>query len=268
MKLIVPLSFFGSVYLATFLVCAWFTAALGLPLHQWDSLVGVIVASAATIVSSENGQWRLGLAAAPAVVVRDLLLGAGFAVVLIGVSDILVMASSDLRHVAGSGFPWMELIVVYLPAAIHEELLFRGYPYQKVRSLNRNAAIVFTATVFAALHAGNEGISPLAIVNLVLAGVMLALAYEVYQRLWLPIGIHIGWNLLSGPVLGYNVSGYVSQRTVLEVRGGGPEWLTGGRFGIEASVWMVVVEVAAIVLLARWRKNAECRMQNAEGRMI
>ena len=61
-----------------------------------------------------------------------------FFVVLIGVSDILVMASTDLRHVAGSGFPWMELIVVYLPAAIHEELLFRGYPYQKVRSVNRS----------------------------------------------------------------------------------------------------------------------------------
>ena len=158
----------------------------------------------------------------------------------------------------------MELIVVYVPAAIHEELLFRGYPYQKVRSVNRSAAIIFTATVFASLHAGNEGISPLAIVNLVLAGVMLALAYEVYERLWLPIGIHVVWNILSGPVLGYNVSGYVSQRTVLEVRGGGSEWLTGGRFGIEASVWMVVVEGAAIVLLARWRKNEECRMQNAE----
>ena len=236
-------------------MCAWLTAALGLPLHQWDSLVGVIVATGATILSSENGQWRLGLAAPPLVAVRELLLGAGFAVVLIGVSDILVMVSTNLRHVAGSGFPWVELIVVYLPAAIHEELLFRGYPYQKVRSVNRSAAIIFTATVFASLHAGNEGISPLAIVNLVLAGVMLALAYEVYERLWLPIGIHVAWNILSGPVLGYNVSGYVSQRTVLEVRGGGSDWLTGGRFGIEASVWLVVVEIAAILALMTWKRT-------------
>ena len=254
-----PLSFFGSVYLATFLLCAWLTASLGLPLHQWDALFGVVVATAAAIVVSEHGRWRLGLAAPPLVAARELLLGAGFAVVFIGVSDILVMASTDLRHAAGSGFPWVELIVVYLPAAVHEELLFRGYPYQKVRTVNRSAAIVFTATVFAALHARNAGISPLAIVNLVLAGVMLALAYEVYQRLWLPIGIHVAWNLLSGPVLGYHVSGYVSRRTLLEARGGGPDWLTGGHFGIEASVWMVVVEIGGIVLLAtRTRKTEEC----------
>lgn len=245
-----PLSFFGSVYLATFVLCAWLTGAFGLPLHQWDALLGVTAATAVSILN-EKGEWRLGLAARPLVVVRDLLFGAGFAVVLIGVSDVLIMATTDLRHVRGGGFPWLEILVVYLPAAVHEELLFRGYPYQKVRSVNRSAAIIFTATVFASLHAGNDGISPLAVINLVLAGVMLALAYEVYRRLWLPIGIHLAWNILSGPVLGYNVSGYVSQRTVLEVRGGGPELLTGGRFGIEASVWMVVVEIAAIAVLAR-----------------
>jgi membrane protease YdiL (CAAX protease family) len=237
-----------------------------LPAHQWDALVAVVVATGTTVVLHERGRWRLGLAAPPAVAARELLVGAAFAVVLIGACDVLIMASTDLRHIAGGGFPWLELIVVYAPAAVHEELLFRGYPYQKVRSVNRSAAIIFTATVFAALHGGNAGFSPLAVVNLVLAGVLLALAYEVYQRLWLPIGIHLVWNLLSGPILGYNVSGYISRRTVLEVRGGGAEWLTGGRFGIEASVWMVVVEGLAIALLARW--NAEGRRQRAEGRMI
>jgi membrane protease YdiL (CAAX protease family) len=259
----VPLSFFGSVYLATFVLLASLTGAVGLPLHQWDALVGVTAATAVAILISEKGEWRLGLAARPLVVVRELLFGAGFAVLLIGVSDILVMVSTELRHVRGSGFPWLEIIIVYLPAAVHEELLFRGYPYQKVRSVNRTAAIVCTATVFAALHAGNDGISPLAVINLLLAGVMLALAYEVYQRLWLPIGIHLAWNILSGPVLGYNVSGYVSERTVLEVRGGGPELLTGGRFGIEASVWMVVVEIVGIVVLTRI-SNFEFRKKNEQ----
>ena len=105
----------------------------------------------------------------------------------------------------------------------------------------------------------------MAIVNLVLAGIMLALAYEVYQRLWLPIGIHAAWNLLSGPVLGYNVSGYVSRRSILAIRGGGPEWLTGGRFGIEASVWMVVVETGGIValnMMARRRRYAVGKESN------
>lgn len=228
------------------------------------------VATAASIMVSEGGRWRIGLAAPPATAARELFLGAGGAVVLIGVSDVLIMASTDLRHVRGGGFPWSELLIVYLPAVFHEELLFRGYPYQKVRSFNRSGAIVFTASVFASAHGRNAGASPLAMVNLVLAGIMLALAYEVYERLWLPIGVHVAWNLLSGPVLGYNVSGYISPRSVLKIRGGGPEWLTGGLFGIEASVWMVVVEGLGIVGLTVWRRrrNAEGRRQNAEGRMI
>ncbi|MEK6371907.1 MAG: CPBP family intramembrane glutamic endopeptidase [Acidobacteriota bacterium] len=244
-----PLSLFGSVYLATFLACAWITAALHLPLHQWDALLAVIVATAVSIAVSERGRWRLGLAAPPWTAARELLLGIGFAIVLIASCDLLIIATTDLRHVPGGGFPWAELLVVYLPAAFHEELLFRGYPYQKVRSVSRPAAIVFTSLVFALLHAGNAGISPMAIINLVLAGVLLALAYEVFGRLWLPIGIHAAWNILSGPILGYNVSGYVSRTTVMETRGHGAEWLTGGHFGIEASVWMVVVEGMAIAVL-------------------
>ena len=249
-----PLSFFGSIYLATFLVCAWL-----LRLAQWDALIAVIVATATTIVLHEGGRWRIGLAAPPLTAARELLLGAGFAVVLIGISDVLVMASTDLRHAAGSGFPWLELLAVYAPAAVHEELLFRGYPYQKLRSVNRSVAIIVTATLFAVAHTRNAGISPLAVINLVLAGVMLALAYEVYERLWLPIGIHAAWNVLSGPVLGYSVSGYVAQRTVFAVHGGGAEWLTGGRFGIEGSAWLVMVETAGIAVLnmmARRRRYA------------
>jgi membrane protease YdiL (CAAX protease family) len=244
----VPLSLFGSFYLATFLACAWLTGPL---FFQWDGLIATIGASAATIVFIENGRWRIGLAAPPLTVARELLVGIGFAVVLIGAGDIFIMASTNLRHAAGSGFPWPELLFVYLPAVFHEELLFRGYPYQKVRAFNRGGAIIFTASVFAVAHGRNAGASPLAIVNLVLAGVLLALAYEVHQRLWLPIGIHLGWNLLSGPVLGYHVSGYVPRHTVLSIAGGGPDWLTGGWFGIEASAWLVVVEIAGIAVLTK-----------------
>lgn len=265
LTLVLSLSFFGAIYLATFLACAWGMAVLDLPrLQQWAALVAAVAATLASIQLSEHGRWRLGLAAPPLTAARELLLGAAVAVVIIGGCDLLIVASTDLRHVRGGGFPWPELLAVYLPAAFHEELLFRGYAYQKIRTFYRAGAIVFTSLVFAALHGGNSGVSALALVNLALAGVLLAFAYEVFERLWLPIGLHTAWNLVSGPVIGYNVSGYVSQRTVLVTRGYGPVWLTGGKFGIEGSVWMAVVEIVAIVLLARWRRNAECRMQRAE----
>lgn len=199
----------------------------------------------------EAGSWPLGFFVPARLAVREGLLGCGAALLLIGAADGLVMLTTRLRHVAGNGFPWIELIVVYLPAVFHEELLFRGYPFQKIWREHRVVAVLFSSLVFAALHAGNNAFSILAMANLFFAGILLALAYARYERLWFPIGIHLGWNLLSGPILGYNVSGYVSSGSVLRTTGRGSPWLTGGLFGIEGSVWIVVVELAGIALLLR-----------------
>lgn len=199
----------------------------------------------------EQGRWRLGVFVPPAIALRDFALGALFAAVLIGAADVLILATTGLHHARGIGFPWRELALVFLPAAVHEELLFRGYIYQKLRTWNRAATIAITSVVFALLHAGNAGVTPLAIVDIVFAGVLLALAYEATGRLWFPIGLHLAWNLASGPILGYDVSGYVARTTVLITRGTGPEWLTGGAFGIEGSVWSVIVELAGIAVIMR-----------------
>jgi hypothetical protein len=81
------------------------------------------------------------------------------------------------------------------------------------------------------------------------------LAYERYQRLWFPIGIHFVWNVLSGPILGYGVSGYVAETAVFRTIGSGPLLVTGGAFGIEGSVWMAAAELGGIFWLARGLKK-------------
>lgn len=171
------------------------------------------------------------------------------------------MAATDIGHARGSGFPWRELALVFVPAAIHEELLFRGYPFQKLHARNRWFAIGFVALVFAALHAGNEAATPLGLVNIFLGGVLLGLAWERYRRLWFPIGLHLAWNLTTGPILGHEVSGYEAIATVFVEQGTGPEWLTGGDFGIEGSAIMTALEAVAIALL--WRSVPR---QNEAGR--
>ena len=168
-----------------------------------------------------------------------------------------MIVSTNLRHVRGGGLAGFELVAVFIPAAIHEELAFRGYLFQKMRMWNRRAAIGITSIVFAALHVGNRGITALAIANLLLAGVLLALAYERFERLWFPIGIHLAWNLLSGPILGFGVSGYAARTTLLRTVGSGAPWVTGGMFGIEGSVWMAVVEAGGIFLLSRGLRRVQ-----------
>lgn len=255
-QLLASLSLFVSLYLAALFSVGYLSALAGAYFNQWVMLFSVCVATIGTVAVMEGGSWRLGIFVAPRLAVREFLRGSVFAILLIAAADGLVMLTTTLRHVGGNGFPWFELVAVYLPAVFHEEILFRGYPFQKLWRTNRLGAVLFTSLVFAALHGGNNAVSWLAMANLFLAGILLALAYARYERLWFPIGIHLAWNLLSGPILGYNVSGFVSSGSVLRTVGRGTPWLTGGMFGIEGSIWIAIVELAGIAVLLQSQRNS------------
>jgi len=245
------LALFASTYLSVVAITATLFALLRLPLMQWAWLAGGVAATLLTISVAEHGSWRVGLTGPPLGAVRELLLGATFAAVLVLAADALVLVSTTLRHAWRGTFPSLELLAVYIPAVLHEELVFRGYPFQKLRLLHRPFAIGGTSLLFAGMHVGNHGITVVAFTNLVLAGVLLALAYERYGRLWFPIGLHFAWNVLCGPVLGYGVSGYVPVSSLFTTGGIGVPWLTGGTFGIEGSAWIALVELGGIAVLAR-----------------
>ncbi|HEV8434059.1 MAG TPA: CPBP family intramembrane glutamic endopeptidase [Thermoanaerobaculia bacterium] len=217
-------------------------------------LFALLSAALATVVANavvDRGKWHIGFFVAPRLAAKELLLGIGFAALLIAGIDLCILLLSDLRHVRAGGFPWRELWIVFIPAAVQEELVFRGYVFQRVRAWNRGIAIAGSSLVFGFLHAGNSGSTPVAIASIVVAGVMLALAYERYERLWFPIGLHLAWNVLSGPILGYDVSGYIPSHEVFRTIGGGNVLVTGGTFGIEGSVVSVVIEAFAVALLIR-----------------
>ena len=244
---------FVCFYVATLLVLRSITSAL----PQCLALVCVAVATTLTILFWEHGRWPLGLFVPPRLAAREALLGAALGFALIAGCALCIVATTGVRHVRGAGFPWPELLTVFIPAALHEELLFRGYVFQKLLRWNRLVALLGFAVIFAALHAGNTAVTLLGLGNIFLGGLLLGLAYERYARLWFPIGLHLAWNLTSGPILGHEVSGYVSARTFLIERGSGPLWLTGGEFGIEGSAWMTLTEVVAILLLLRMIRKKE-----------
>lgn len=248
-RLIGPIALFVSLYLATFLIVGRAAFRAGWLYPQIVALASVSSATWVTLFFFDRGRVRIGFAVPP---LPDFATGALFSGALIALADLLLL--QHVRHAWGSGFPWPELGTVFAPAALHEELLFRGYVYQKLRARSRNVAIILTSLVFAVLHAGNNAITALALGNLVLAGILLALAYEARRTLWFPIGLHLAWNVTSGPILGYPVSGYVARQTVLTTFVSGPDWLTGGAFGIEGGVAVTAAECAGIVLLLWWTR--------------
>ena len=138
-------------------------------------------------------------------------------------------------------------------AGVVEEILFRGVLFRIVEEwLGSWPALLASALVFGLLHLMNPNATLIAGVAIALeAGIMLAAAYMLTRRLWLAIGIHFAWNFTQGGVFGVAVSGTAAHGLVQSVLTG-PEILSGGAFGAEASIVAVVVCLAAGAYLL-WR---------------
>lgn len=133
---------------------------------------------------------------------------------------------------------------------VHEEMLFRGIVFAILaQSFGGGVAIVGSATLFGLGHLLAEGASTLGIVNSMAAGVTLAAAYLVTRRLWLPIGMHIAWNFTVGRIFSAVVSGHGTEPGLLRGTLAGPDWLTGGQFGVEASIVSLILDAVASTLL-------------------
>ncbi len=137
-----------------------------------------------------------------------------------------------------------------LGAAVGEELLFRGAIFRITEEwLGTTAALIVSAVLFGAAHGLNAGATPIGVVAIGLeAGVLLGVAYSATRSLWLPIGMHFGWNFTEGGLFGSTVSGGRSHGLV-SVTLDGPVQLTGGTFGPEASLVAIALCLVAATLL-------------------
>lgn len=142
-------------------------------------------------------------------------------------------------------------LLVWTSAAVMEELLFRGFIFRVVESVAGTwIALGASSLLFGIAHALNPGATLWSSIAIALqAGVLLGLAYTITQRLWLPIGMHIGWNFAEGTLYGTPVSGFPFPGSLLHGALRGPEILTGGTFGVEASLEATLACVAASVVL-------------------
>jgi len=137
-------------------------------------------------------------------------------------------------------------------AATFEELTFRGYALQRLSEvLGPVGAACLSSALFGLAHSGNPQATLLSTFNTVLAGIFLAAARLRSRALWMPIGLHFGWNLFLGPVFSFPVSGFAFGGTGRAVPTGVPLWLTGGTYGPEGSVALTAVLLAAILLFLR-----------------
>ena len=157
----------------------------------------------------------------------------------------------------------LSTLLIFAIGAASEETLFRGYLLQTFS----RAKIVWVGTgitslLFAFAHNNNPDASRLSWLNTLLAGIWFATAYLKTRDLWFPLGIHLTWNWLQGPVFGINVSGIAefSPDPVFRATDVGPAWLTGGSYGIEgglACTFALIISTALIYYLPSLKPTKE-----------
>lgn len=150
-------------------------------------------------------------------------------------------------------------------AGVFEELLLRGIVLRILeRSLGSGAALLLSSLLFGLMHLPGDGFSPLAMATTVVAGLFLGAAFLATRRLWLCIALHTGWNFTLGSVFSVAVSGHGQPKGLLLGQLSGPDWLTGGSYGLEGSVLTLTVLLfagAGLLRIAVVRRHLRARGQ-------
>ncbi len=144
------------------------------------------------------------------------------------------------------------LVVLGLLPGITEEIVARGILFRVVEEgVGSWAALVFSALLFGFGHAANPNATIWSSVAIAIeAGLLLGMAYAWTRSLWFCMGLHAAWNFTQGPLLGIPVSGF-DVKGLLISHTQGPELISGGEFGAEASILTLVVCVSLGLFFAR-----------------
>lgn len=170
--------------------------------------------------------------------VRGLLLGGTMAAVAMLIA--VPVGQAAWRSDGGTPLEWLGTVAitgaVLLPAALVEELMFRGVPLVALSgAFGRLPAILLLSALFGIGHLLNPGIGLLAVLNIALAGCWLGAAFFTAGGLWTATGAHLGWNL-SLAAFAAPVSGLPLPMPWIDYSTGGPAWLTGAEFGPEGGL--------------------------------
>jgi hypothetical protein len=206
----------------------------------------------------------LGLAIKPRLVL-DIVVGFLISGMMMG---FIYLVEWGLGWLKFENFAWQEQFIskvvvdtfiwllLFAAVAWQEELLARGYWLQNLaEGMSLPWGVLISSLFFALGHLMNPNISWRAVVGLVLAGLFLAYGYLRTRQLWLPIGLHLGWNFFEGTFFGFPVSGLSDMPSLIRQTVQGPELATGGSFGPEAGLVLLPALALGIFVIYRYTRR-------------
>lgn len=250
----------GALLLATtvlYPVASTLLSAAGVRLIAYPWIALVAAALAHVLVKSQADArlaWAdVGLTMAGA---RPALLGGQFVAgaLAIALPALALVAVGWLAFVPAEATAWGPMLAtalgVLVPAALQEELLFRGYAFTVLAErFGAGVAVGVTSVGFSLLHLTNPSVSAQSLLLVALAGAWLGTVRVVTGSLWAAYAAHLGWNAAIVLALHAPVSGLPFAAPAWTLVDRGPAWATGGGWGPEGGLAAAVGMLAATAAL-------------------
>ena len=180
--------------------------------------------------------------------IRDTAIGLGYG---FGLFTLIVLAAAALgvyriEGFGGTGGLLGALIADAIFPGVSEEILFRGIIFRWVeRFAGTWAGLIVSSALFGAAHLANPAATWTSTIFIAVeAGILLGGVYMLTRNLWVAIGLHAAWNFTQGGIFGVPVSG-LPENGLIDSKLTGPELLSGGPFGLEASIIALIIATAA-----------------------
>ena len=187
---------------------------------------------------------------------RDFLLGWFFGGAFLTICVLLMVLFGGVQitgfHFSSTNIlQFIPLLLAWSIQGHAEEILARGFLFSSVAVKNSiPVGIVVSSIFFSLIHLGNDGLSLIPILDLTLFGILAALYYLKTGSIWGISGAHAAWNCFQGNVFGFPVSGTDAGTAFISVKQQGPDWLSGGVFGVEGSLISVTAQALVIAWLS------------------
>lgn len=200
-------------------------------------------------------EWRMDTICGLGKLWSGITIGALFFCIVAG-----ILAAIGAYHASYASPHWGMIVVnlcFYFLVACGEEVIFRGVLFRLIdEKFSFWWAIVVSSLVFGFAHIFQPYATVWSSIAITVeAGILLGTAYKYAGTLWLPIGIHWAWNFTQGNVFGLEVSGGETEESIMNATLTGPDIITGGPFGPEASIITAILGILLSCLFIYLVKN-------------